>query len=295
MKKYNRTIIAIRGDTQGGYAGGLLNPDTLLPDIAIDDAGENIIEGWRRLELRPVQQKLWEWHKKYIKEVSKLSEGDDIIFVEMGDLTQGNIFKDDLDVNNLNTQVVISRYNTMPWLELQNLKSAYFVTGTGVHVWGEGSTERLLTAQLKVMYPHIKIKINDHYMLDVDGVHLDVAHHGPGPGIRNWTYGNVLELYAKSIMRDSIDLQEPVPDAIIRAHKHQFTYRPVIHQVRNKMWESKVFITPPMCFIGSHALKVMNSPSYMGVGVLALEIINGKIHAWYPFNNYVDLRTKEIV
>jgi hypothetical protein len=292
--KSTRTIIAVRGDTQGGHAGGLLNPETELPDVDIDDDGKTVITGWHTPELRPVQKKLWEWHTQYIKDVKNLAGADEIVFIEMGDLTQGTVFKDDLDENNLNTQVTISRYNTIPWLDLPNVKSAFFVKGTGVHVWGEGSTERLLTAQLKAAYPRKRIEITDHWLLNVKGVKVDVSHHGPGPGIRNWTRGNAFELYVKSILHDDIEAGAQVPDVILRGHKHEFTYRRAIHQVRGRIWELPAFITPPMCFIGSHAQKVMNSPSYMGVGVLALEVINGKLHAFHPFTNYVDLRTREI-
>ena len=293
--KYIRKIIAVRGDTQGGHAGGLLNPETLIPDVAIDEKGERVIEGWHTPQLRPVQKQLWKWHTEYVRNVRKLAGKDEIIFLEMGDLTQGNVFRDDLDENNLNTQVTISRYNTIPWLDIPNVRKAFIVKGTGVHVWGEGSTETLLTAQLKSIYPKKKIKINYHYLLDVGGVILDVAHHGPGAGIRSWTRGNVFGLYCKSILMDDLACGAPVPHVILRAHKHEFIYQRAIHQVRGRVWDVPGFISPPFCFIGSHAQKVINSPSFMGVGVLALEIVNGKMVDFHPFTNYVDLRTQEVL
>lgn len=295
MSKYKRTILAVRGDTQGGHAGGLLNPETLVPDVAIDEEGKTVVTGWRHIEPRPVQAQLWKWHMQDMAEVRSLAGKDEIVFMEMGDLTQGARFTDDLDENGLNTQVVISRWNCTPWLDLPNVEKMYIVKGTGVHVWGEGATETLLTAQLKNEYPKKQIKINDHWLLNVDGFTADVAHHGPGAGIRNWTKGNVFELYVKSIMMDMIDLQEPVPQVVLRAHKHEFIYRRAIHQVKDQIWELPGFISPPYCFIGSHAQKVMNSPSFMGVGVLALEILDGKLYQWHPFTHYVDLRTREML
>jgi hypothetical protein len=295
LKKYHRTIIAVRGDTQGGHAGGLLNPETLIPDWDIDEAGQRVITGWRHIEPRPVQKQLWRWHEQDMANVRTLAGKDEIVFLEMGDLTQGGIFKDDLDENGLNTQVVISRWNCTPWLDLPNVQRMYIVKGTGVHVWGEAATETLLTAQLKAEYPKKSVKINDHWILDLDGFLIDMAHHGPGAGIRNWTRGNVFELYCKSILRDSIDMAEPIPHVILRGHKHEFIYRPVTHQTKNKIWKADGFITPPYCFIGSHAQKVMNSPSFMGVGILALEVLDGKLYQWHPFTHYVDLRTMEVL
>lgn len=291
---YKRTIIAIRGDTQGGHSGGLINPETLLPTESIDDEG-NLKIVFRKPELRPVQAKLWEWHSQDLESISSLAGSDSIVWLEMGDLTQGNVFRDNLSTNSLSDQWHISMWNTMPLLEMRNVRAMYILRGTDVHVWGEGSTETMLTAYLRAKYPDTKISITDHWLLDVDGFLMDIAHHGPGAGIRSWTRGNVFELYCKSLLIDDIALGNKVPNVVLRGHKHEFTYRRAVHQAKNKIWELPGFITPPYCFIGSHAQKVMNSPSFMGVGLLTLEIINGKLHDYHPFTHFVDLRAKEVV
>jgi hypothetical protein len=293
-KRYQRTIIAIRGDTQGGQAVGLLNPETQIPDVEIDENDELKVS-WRTPELRPVQRKLWEWHEGWRKDIQKLADGDPITFIEMGDMTQGNVFKDDMAEISLSGQYFISKWSMVPWMEMPEVKRVYITKGTGVHVWGEGATETMLTHFLKVLYPKKKIEITNHWLLNVDGFTMDVAHHGPGAGIRNWTRGNAFELYAKSVMMDEIDLGQPVPNILLRGHKHEFIYRRAIHQVKDKIWDMLCMITPPMCFIDSYATKVVNSPSSMGVGMLALEIINGQLYKWHPFTHFVDLRTREIV
>lgn len=294
-QKYTRKIIAIRGDTQSGHTGGLLNPETLLPEMDIDKEGKDVITGWYNPSLRPVQKKLWEWHMGDIENVRKLAGTDEIIFVEMGDLTQGNIFKDDLAETSLSAQVIEAQWLCVPWLEIQNLKRMRIVKGTGVHVWGSGATETVLTALLQKSYPKSDVKISSHWMLNVDGFRLDVAHHGPGPGMRNWTRGNVFELYLKSILKDDIETGIEPAHVVLRGHKHTFIYRRAIHQVKNLIWELPGFITPPYCFIGSHAEKTENSPSFMGVGILALEVINGKLLQYHPFTHFVDLRTEEVL
>lgn len=293
--EYKRTIIAVRGDTQGGHSGGLVNPETEIPELDISEDGEIVLAGIRHPELRPIQKRLWQWHTQDLENISKLANGDPIVWLEMGDLTQGNVFKDDLSELSLSGQYFTSKWNTMPLLELPNVKALYMVRGTGVHVWGEGSTETMLVAILKREYPDIKISITDHWLLDVDGFLLDISHHGPGAGVRNWTRGNVFELYCKSILMADIELGKPIPNAFLRGHKHEFIWRPIVHQVMNRIWKANGFITPPYCFIGSHAQKVMNSPSFMGVGLLALEIVNGKLLDFHPFTHFVDLRAREIV
>lgn len=293
MTKAKRTIIAIRGDTQVGHSGGLVNPDTQIPDLDIDESGRYIVTGWRRIQPRPIQRKLWDWHEQDRSAIRDLADKDEIVFLEMGDLTQGGIFKDDLDQIGLNEQVTMSRWICTPWLDIPNVKRMYIAKGTGVHLWGMGATETLLTAQLNSLYPKKKVKISDHWMLNMDGFRMDVAHHGNGVGIRNWTRGNVFDLYLKSILMDDINVSDYIPNVVLRAHYHEFVYRRAIHQVKDKLWELPGFVTPPYCFIGDHATKVCKSPAFMGVGMMALEIINGKLYDWHRFTHYVDLRIEE--
>jgi hypothetical protein len=294
-RRYNRKIIAIRGDTQSGHAGGLLNPEAQIPVMAIDEEGKRVVDGYETAHLNPVQERLWEWSESDRGEIGKLAAGDEIIFIEMGDMTQGARFVDDLKDASLLRQTIISFYNFMPWMEMENLRRMRAVKGTGVHVWGEGSTEVLLVMMLQKAFPEKDLKISDHYLLNIDGYLIDVSHHGPGAGYRNWTRGNAFELYVKSILMDDLNMGRPTPNIVLRGHKHEFTYAHAIHQVGGHIWKLPGFIVPPYCFIGSHAQKAVNSPSSMGVGTLALELVDGKLLDFYPFTHYVDLRTEEVL
>lgn len=162
MPKYKRTIIAVRGDTQGGHAGGLLNPETEIPVLGGTEDGERVVEDVHHPALRPFQKLLWKWHEEDRKSIGKLAGKDRIVFVEMGDLTQGNVFKDDLGEIALTPQVTISAYSMFPWLDMPQVQAAYMVRGTGVHVWGEGATETLLSMYLQQAYPRKTVKITDH-------------------------------------------------------------------------------------------------------------------------------------
>lgn len=293
-KKYNRKVIAIRGDTQSGHAGGLMNPETIFPVIGFDGE-KKVIDDSEEAQLNPVQKQLWEWSEDDRENVRKLAGTDEIIFIEMGDMTQGARFTDDLSEIALSRQMIVSFHNSLPWVGMENVKRMRAVKGTGVHVWGEGSTETILTMMLQRQYPKKDIKIADHYLLNIDGYLLDVSHHGPGAGLRNWTRGNAFELYVKSILLDDLNAGRTPPHIVLRGHKHEFTYAHAVHQVNGHVWELPGFIVPPYCFIGSHAQKVMNSPSSMGVGTLALELVDGKLLQYHPFTHYVDLRTQEVL
>ena len=293
--KLTRKIIAIRGDTHPGHAGGLVNPDTLIPALDLSDDGKWVVTGWDTPHLSPLQRRIWAWHAQDMENIRALAGKDEIIFLDMGDMTQGNIFKDDLAEALLSTQYFISKWNTSVWLDIPNVKKVRMVKGTGVHVWGEGSTETMLTHYLRAEYPKKSIEISDHYLLNVDGYLLDMAHHGPGPGIRNWTRGNVLDLYARSILRDDLDAGSTPPNVVLRGHTHTFTWRPVGLQAGGKAHKLDAFITPPYCFIGSHARKVTQSTSRMSVGLLALELVNGRLLDFHPFTHTVDLRNREVL
>lgn len=294
-QRFVRKILAVRGDTQSGHAGGLLNPETLFPVIGFDEAGERVIEDYEEAHLNPVQKKLWGWSESDRANIQKLAGHDEIVFIEMGDMTQGARFTDDLKETSLSRQTISSYYNSLPWLGVENVRRMRAVKGTGVHVWGEGSTETLLTMLLQKEYPRKDIRIADHYLLNVDGFGVDIAHHGPGPGIRFWTKGNAFELYVKSILMYDVSRGRTPSSLLLRAHKHEFTAAHALHQVDGQVWELPAYIAPPYCFIGAHAQKVENSPSVMGVGTLAFEIVNGKLYDKHFFTHYVDLRTEEVL
>lgn len=285
----------MRGDTQSGHSMGIVNPETVIPEIDLNPEGKRVVVGYRHPDMRPIQKRLWAWSEEDRQNISKLAGKDEIAFLEMGDLTQGNRFTDDLAETALAPQVIMSDWLMRPWLEMKSVKQAYVVKGTGVHVWGEGSTETILTQLLKNRYPKKSIKIASHYLLSIDGFLMDVAHHGASAGTRNWTRGNMLRLYSESILRDCLDLRQPVPHALLRAHYHEFTYARAIHQTGGSVWEFPAWITFPYCFIGSHGEKAVKSPNSMGVGTLAFEIINGKLYDWHKFGHWVDLRARELL
>lgn len=138
MSTYTRKIIAVRGDTQSGDSGGLLNPATLYPVVGIDEEGAKVIETYEEAHLNPVQRQLWKWSEEDRANVQALAEKDDVVFLEMGDMTQGARFTDDLKETSLSRQTITSYYNSLPWLGMENVFTMRAVKGTGVHVWGEG-------------------------------------------------------------------------------------------------------------------------------------------------------------
>lgn len=294
MFKYKRFILVPVGDKQAGHNGALVNPEASIPDVELDRSTmTRIIMGYRHPELSSLQKDMWKWHEKDREEIGKLAGKDSIIYIGMGDETQGGIFKDDLKDVSLSAQYFISYYNMLPWLNMKQMKGAYFAKGTAVHLWGDGDTETILTHRLNNEFKHIPVKMSPHWELNFDGFRVDVAHHGPGVGMREWTKGNTLRLYTKSLQDYLHNNGKPIPDLLLRAHFHQPICEVVTKNLDTERFRTDAWITPPQCFIGGHGQKVTQSVSMMHIGMLAFEIVNNRILETHEFMHSIDLRVEE--
>lgn len=292
--KYARRIVVLRGDTHSGQDGGLKNPATLLPEYSINEEGDRVLDGWEPVRLSPFQKRMWAWHEEARAQMISLADGDPMTMIEMGDLTHGGYFKDDAEEAGMSDQYFLSKSSLMPWLEMPQLEGIYFTRGSGVHTWFKAA-ETLLTHELKAEFPKTTIKLADHWMLNIDGVILDVAHHGTHPGKRAWLRGNEFMIYIRSLLIDAATEGGPVPDVVLRGHKHEFTRTWATYQVASKYWECLGIITPPMAYINAYAVMATQSISRLSIGMVALEIINGKLHKVHPFVHWIDLRTMEVI
>lgn len=295
LGKHRRVIVAVRGDTHAGHSGGLCNPETQLPELDISPDGQVIIAAWNPVSLRPVQARLWEWHEQDRGEIEALAGRDDLILFEMGDLTQGVKYLDDLDKPSISEQVFGGMWNLAPWLEMKSFRGAFLVNGTGSHTWGPDGSESLLTMLLKQRYKGRRIDIVQHWLLSVGGFRFDVAHHGAGAGIRAWLRGNVFDLYLKSILMDCLMNGTERPDMVLRAHVHTPTKGVGRLQSGGQVWELPGWISGPYCFIGGHGQQAAKSPGGMTISMMAFEIVDGRLLETHQFTRSVDLRVKEAI
>ncbi len=293
MPKYTRHIIAVRGDTHAGHDGGLKNPNTLIPEIDIDEHDQEVVV-WAPVRLKPFQKRLWKWHEDARLSIQKMAGTDPITFIDMGDLTHGTFWRDNISETQMSDQYFISKWNTSPWVEMPEVKRAYIVKGTSVHNFGNGSSETMLAHALASEYKK-PVNFADHYLLDIDGVVIDVAHHGAGPGSRAWLKGNEMGIYLRSLIIEGLTAGEKTPDVVLRGHFHEYTRGWGWYQVGGDYYQCHGIITPGLCWIGNYATMATKSKSRFSCGMIALEIINGKLHDVYPFVHWIDLRTHEVV
>jgi hypothetical protein len=146
----------------------------------------------------------------------------------------------------------------------------------------------------------VNIGVVHHGLLKADGLKVDYAHHGPSQGIREWTKGNQLRYYLKSIMSGAFKNGKQPPDAVFRSHYH-YPHREIVTEYlmgedkRPHTIESRIYLTPSMCGMNDYAQQASRSSPVIYNGFMVLEIVDGKIVDDHldDFVWALDLRTED--
>lgn len=283
-----RSIVVFLSDPHCGHRFGLLNPLTQLPHL--EDIGLPWIP-----EKTELQRIIWTFYKQDLDKVISFANSDPIHLIMMGDIVQGTLLYDQkLVTARAADQKIIAQDVFKYWFDLPNLVQARFIKGTAVHSMKHGSVEIELAHFFSQVYKK-DIQAYHHILLNIDGVELDCAHHGPGSGIREWTKGNILRLYTKDIMFKSIGRHEKPPDMIVRGHFHERVLELVhIHAdgMTHKTWG--VICPAYSIFADSWTQKVTKSSSYMTCGLVMAEIIDGRIKEVIDLVHSIDIRKREV-
>jgi len=283
-----RVILAVASDEHGGHKLGLLNPETTLED---EDRNGNLIKWTPKLE--PFQEYIWETLEDNVNDIKHLAGKDEIVVFKNGDLHAGNKYPHEQVSTRIADQFDIAAYNQRPWLDLPNVKIMRITKGTGAHSFGEGSAEIITQRILKERYPKKDIRTLYHGLAKIAGITVDYAHHGPTTGSRNWLKGNEVRYYMKSLMQDEIDLGNIPPDLILRGHFHEYIEEYYVKLFKGQRYKTEMCITPSYCGIDDYARQVTKNIYILHHGMVAYEIVDGKILDTYPFFNIIDIRTKE--
>ena len=282
-----RVVVGIVSDTHAGHSLGLANPQTKLYDPIFGELYHPA--------LNLPQRRLWEWYEQDVAGVLAVAGSDPLIVAHLGDPTQGNRWAGELMDARMSSQIEIAAANMEPWRGAKNLRAIRMVAGTGVHEFGEGSSARMTARILKEQAPELDVDSSYHPMLKAGGAELDLAHHGPHPGSRAWLKGNILRLYTLSIMQAALENGENPPAFVGRGHYHSYTYEVVTKRARGQTFQTHGMILPCYCFPGEHARKAAQSPSHVTLGMVALEIVGGRIQRCIEFMRTVDFRTREVI
>lgn len=287
--KYKRIILATAADKHGGFTLGLLNPETIL-EYENQQTGQLV--KWTP-QLTEWQKFLWEYQDECIQKTKELAGKDEIIIFDVGDLTQGNKYPNEQVSTNISDQFEIAAWNLKPWLELQNVKTVRISKGTPAHSFNEGASEIIVKRHLQGWYPKKDVSAIYHGLAQIGGIDVDYAHHGPTTGVRNWLHGNEARYYLRSLIYDELEAGNVPPHLVLRAHYHTYIEEFLSTMFMGVRYKSWLVILPSFCGLSDYARQRAKSTSKVTVGMVLIEIVNGKILDIYPLYQTLDIRTKE--
>jgi hypothetical protein len=270
----------------GGSKVALMPPDIVLQNEAQDGTLTDYTP-----EATETQRYLWDLYTECIDWVKKMAGRDEVVLIHNGDLCQGIKYPVELVSTRIADQIRIGAANLAAWTALPSLRAIRIVAGTAAHNLGEASAEILAGDMLQARFPGLDIKTFYHGLLEVNGVAVDVAHHGPHPGTRSWLQGNVARFYLRDLMMSEMMGGGKPPQLVLRGHYHQF----VREELRMADYHSTLVVTPAFAMLGDHAIQAVRSPSRVVNGMVAFEIIDGEVLQMYDFVRSIDVRTREVL
>lgn len=293
----SRQLLVTLADLHAGHRLGLLNPDTLLP--ADDERGHPA--PWTP-ELTATQRWLWHCYQEDMGLARALAGDDAAVLVVVGDITWGNRYPEQCVSENVADQAIMAARCLDPWTRWPNLRVLRLVHGTQSHEYGRGAMPELVARLLGGPTPALPTRGEGwegldaravrHTLLELDGVAFDLAHHGPAAGIREWTRGNVLEYYTRSLMLTALVAGEEPPAAIVRAHYHDYARRTVRMVAGNREVVTEAIALPGYTGMTHYATQATRSASTLACGLVAWEIVDGALAEVHPFWRKVDIRTR---
>lgn len=288
-RRRSRRLAAAIADTHAGHVLGLLNPDTVLVR-QLDEHGE--FEEWCP-EPTATQRLLWPFYQEDIGQLANLADGDPIVLLHVGDPVHGTKYQQGLiaDVSRAD-QRRIAVSNLTPSIALPNVIAVRLYTGTAAHVWPGYADARVAWA-LHQEFPRKDIQSVHHSRLMVGGEILDISHHGPHPGSRDWLRGNVARFYLRDrIYRDRRMGKEPAR-GYIRGHRHVWLKETMDDRWADTDGDRYLTVVPAYSGFTGFARQITQSEPELQCGMVVYEMEGGRLTEIHPFVHYEDLRLEE--
>jgi len=288
----NINYILAMSDLHAGHAGGLACPDTEFDDF---DKDQKPIR--TPIALREIQEFIWnDLYVKWLEQIRDITtqksqfglkkEKHPMIVIVNGDVCHGNRYASEIDYAPIEDQVTIAADALKFIRRYLNVERYLLSFSTESHNFGPGTADKLVKAF--VVDEGIDAMTVHHGLLDVQGVTVDFAHHGPNPGYRIWLKGNVPRFYARDIMLEELANKCDPPDIVLRSHFHEYSRE----RVMIGGYETEMIVTPPMSYITYYARQATKSRSRISIGMVLIEIIDGRVGRIIPFQEKLDVRTK---
>lgn len=285
-----RTITLLISDTHGGFKFGLMNPEVKLYDQ--DEEG-------RITTYTPkptaVQNYFWKLLMKGCEAVEEFAHGDPIVVMHFGDATHGDKYPKTLVTTEIADQPVIAVSNMQPILALPNVRSFRLTAGTDAHNFDDANAEKIIIRAIKLLYPDIDCGLVTMGLANIDGVEIEYAHQGAFPGSKFHLKGNVAHQFLRDRMTSELLSGKKPPRLYVYGHYHEWGMVTEMVSIGDKDYISSLITMPSFNFPNLWTTAATRAQSRFTHGIVALEIIDGKITDYKRFTQTVDRRTKEVL
>lgn len=245
------------------------------------------------VQLNSKQLDLWNIYESGLNKTFDLANKDDVLSFDLGDITHGNKYDEDLLVGGISPQIIASSETYYPILDRPNAKFLRIAEGTSAHNYGEQSSENLIKYILMQRYPKKDIDVVNHGLINIAGIKIDYAHHGPPAGTMMWTKGNVARSYLKNYMMTELSLGNKPADLVVRGHFHEYIKEWYSLTWEGTNYESILIVMPPLCMMGAFARQATRSTFSISPGMVVVEVLDGQIYKTYPIIQSMDQRVRE--
>jgi len=192
-------LLAVTSDEHCGSTVGLCSPKPIL----YDDGGE--------YHASPGQLWLWDcWRRGWDAAAECAQKHDaELWWVNNGDLTDGpGHHGTHQSISALHTQEREVVRDVLDYPLALDLKRIFIIRGTESHVGKGASSEEGIAKALSDDWPVESCEETGtaswwHLMADIEGVYVDVLHHGR-TGYRPWTQANATNLLAAQIVAERV-------------------------------------------------------------------------------------------
>jgi hypothetical protein len=204
------TVLALVSDLHTNSTIGLCPPY-----VELDDGGS--------YRASATQKWLWRNWQDYWQRVAKARAGKRLYIIVNGDAADGDHHDTpQIITRNPATQRKIAGQVLEVGTSLtQSGDRLFFVRGTESHVGKSGWLEEELGEDLRAERDTDTGAASSwHLRMEVEGVALDIAHHGK-LGARPWTRANAVNALAAATIMEHAERGEKPPQLVIRAHRHK--------------------------------------------------------------------------
>ena len=291
-RKTRRLIIAVMADSHGGSSVGLLNPETVFIEEDLE-SGEKVEY---HPELNEVQRYLDQLRHDNMEQVVNIADGDEIVVFHNGDITHGTKYPEGLMKGiTPSQQRTVGYWNMRPWYKIRNVKRVFLFTGTEAHDWMQGSSEVKIAYDLKNDFPHVDTRVKHLGLFNLGKETIDISHHGPGGGVREWTRGNVARYYLIDRVYKDRRMGRTPSRAYLRSHFHINVWEAYRTRFAGKRELYELLVVPSFSAVNWHARKVTRGDPELCNGMYALEVIDGRLAEIHDLSQDKDLRVEEVL